>query len=205
MISKRSILATIAAASVAPLARGAVGHAHAQTSPPNAPEARAVKIYLASPLGFSDAGREFYKNTLKPMVEKAGYEIEDPWVLTPQTKIDAVKNMEYGPARLDAWRKLDAEIAADNLAGLDRSERVLAVLDGVDVDSGTGAEIGYAFAKRKPILGYRGDFRLSADNEGATVNLQVEYFITQSGGQIVTVLEKLPAALERLKSAKPKN
>ena len=33
-----------------------------------------------------------------------------------------------------------------------------AVLDGTDVDSGTASEIGYAFAKGKAIVGYRGVF-----------------------------------------------
>ena len=72
------------------------------------------------------------------------------------------------------------------------------MLDGTDVDSGTAAEIGYAFARGKNILGYRGDFRLSADNEGATVNLQVEYFIRESGGDIITAFAALPAALAKL-------
>jgi nucleoside 2-deoxyribosyltransferase len=75
---------------------------------------------------------------------------------------------------------------------------VFAILDGVDVDSGTAAEIGYAFAKGKPILGYRGDFRLSADNEGSIVNLQVEYFIRQSGGDIVTNVADALVRLETL-------
>ena len=70
------------------------------------------------------------------------------------------------------------------------------MLDGVDVDSGTAAEIGYAFARGKLIVGYRGDFRLSADNEGGTVNLQVEYFIRESGGTIVTRYEDLEPSLE---------
>ena len=69
--------------------------------------------------------------------------------------------------------------------------RSIAVIDGVDVDSGTAAEIGYAFARGKPIIGYRGDVRLAADNEGAVVNLQVEYFIRQSGGCIVRSLAEL--------------
>jgi nucleoside 2-deoxyribosyltransferase len=64
------------------------------------------------------------------------------------------------------------------------------------VDSGTASEIGYACAKGKPILGYRGDFRLSADNEGSMVNLQVEHFIRQSGGDIVTSLADALAKLE---------
>jgi nucleoside 2-deoxyribosyltransferase len=66
------------------------------------------------------------------------------------------------------------------------------------VDSGTAAEIGYAFAQGKPILGYRGDLRLSADNEGATVNLQVEYFIQASGGEIIFHIDDLAAALARM-------
>jgi nucleoside 2-deoxyribosyltransferase len=75
-----------------------------------------------------------------------------------------------------------SEIGGNNRAGIDSADMVLAVLDGTDVDSGTAAEIGYAFGKGKPIRGCRGDFRLFADNDGSMVNLQVEYFIRQSGG-----------------------
>jgi nucleoside 2-deoxyribosyltransferase len=163
-----------------------------------------VKIYMASPLGFSEAGRSFYNGTLIPEVIRLGFEVIDPWTLTDQAKIDAVEKMPYGVERRDAWRRLNVEIGGNNRAGIDRSDTVLAVLDGTDVDSGTAAEIGYAFAKGKPILGYRGDFRLSADNEGSTVNLQVEYFIRQSGGDIVTKLADLAPALARMKAAGPK-
>ena len=76
----------------------------------------------------------------------------------------------------------------------------MAVLDGVDVDSGTAAEIGYAFARGKLIVGYRGDFRLSADNEGSVVNLQVEYFIRESGGTIVERYQDLADALAPLRA-----
>lgn len=41
--------------------------------------------------------------------------------------------------------------------------------------------------------------RLAADNEALTVNLQVEYFIRASGGDIVTTLAQLPGALAVLK------
>ena len=47
-------------------------------------------------------------------------------------------------------------------------------------------------------LGYRGDFRLSADNEGSTVNLQVEFFIHESGGAIVSRYEDLEPCLRPL-------
>ena len=117
-----------------------------------------MKIYMASPLGFSEAGRSFYKDTLIRKVKRLRHKPVDPWTLTGKAKIDAV-------------------------------------------NSGTAAEIGYAFAKGKPILGYRGDFRLSADNDGSIVNLQVEYFIRQSGGDIVTGVAELGPALAKIKAA----
>jgi nucleoside 2-deoxyribosyltransferase len=151
-----------------------------------------VRIYLAGPLGFSEAGRAFL-----PAVKRAlaGHRIVDPFALTDTRK---VRRMRYGAAKRAAWRKLNRAIGANNRRAIDACDAVFAVLDGVDVDSGTAAEIGYAFARGKPILGYRGDFRLSADNEGAAVNLQVEYFILESGGGIVTELGAVPAALHRL-------
>jgi nucleoside 2-deoxyribosyltransferase len=159
-----------------------------------------MKIYTAGPLGFSEAGRAFHNNTVLPDLLRLGHEPLDPWTLTDQRKIDAVLAMDYGPARRDAWRALNVEIGGNNREAIDRCDAVFVVLDGVDVDSGSAAEVGYAFAKGKPILGYRGDFRLSADNEGSVVNLQVEYFIRQSGGDIISQIADLGAALERMKA-----
>jgi nucleoside 2-deoxyribosyltransferase len=108
--------------------------------------------------------------------------------------------MPYGPEKREAWRKLNHEMGGTNRAAIDAAHGVVAVLDGTDVDSGTAAEIGYAFARGKLIVGYRGDFRLSADNEGSTVNLQVEYFIRESGGTIVDRYEDLASSLRPLRS-----
>ena len=158
-----------------------------------------MKIYLAGPLGFSEAGRFYQDTVLIPALARAGHEILNPWTLTEQRKIDAVlRRCPTGrrgamPGEISTSRS-EATIARRS----NSSDAVLAILDGVDVDSGTACEIGYAFAKEKPILGYRGDFRLSADNEGAMVNLQVEYFIRQSGGDIVTSLADALARLARL-------
>lgn len=157
-----------------------------------------MKIYVAGPLGFSEAGRLFYYDRLLPALTKAGHLVVDPWKLTDQGKIDAVLALPYGEPRREAWRELNAEIGATNRDGIDNCEGVVAVLDGVDVDSGTAAEIGYAFAKGKLIVGYRGDFRLAADNEGSTVNLQVEYFVRASGGTIAGSLDELLRALESI-------
>jgi nucleoside 2-deoxyribosyltransferase len=162
-----------------------------------------ARIYLASPLGFSEAGRHFYNTVLVPFVESLGYEVLDPWTLTEPRKIRTIQGMPYGPAKRDAWRALNLDMGATNRAAIDAARGVVAVLDGVDVDSGTAAEIGYAFARGKLIVGYRGDFRLSADNEGSTVNLQVEYFIRASGGTIVERFEDLGPALGSLGVSRP--
>jgi nucleoside 2-deoxyribosyltransferase len=154
-----------------------------------------ARIYMAGPLGFSEAGRHFYASVLVPYVSGLGYEVLDPWQLTDPRRIEAVQAMPYGPDRREAWRRLSREIGANNRRAIDGAQAVVAVLDGVDVDSGTAAEIGYAFARGKRIVGYRGDFRLSADNEGCTVNLQVEFFIRESGGTIVTRYQDLRASL----------
>jgi nucleoside 2-deoxyribosyltransferase len=157
------------------------------------------RIYMAGPLGFSEAGRHFHRSVLVPFVQRLGFDVLDPWALTDPARIDAVARMPYGPEKRDAWRLLNREMGARNRAAIDEAEGVVAVLDGVDVDSGTAAEIGYAFARGKLIVGYRGDFRLSADNEGSTVNLQVEFFIRESGGTIVDRYEDLAPSLESLR------
>ena len=161
----------------------------------------AAKIYMAGPLGFSEAGRLFYNSVLVPFVAGLGYDVLDPWTLTDARRIRAVQDVPYGPAKRDAWRALNLEMGATNRAAIDAAGAVVAVLDGTDVDSGTAAEIGYAFARGKLIVGYRGDFRLSADNEGSTVNLQVEYFIRASGGTIVDRYEDLGGRLRTLRAS----
>jgi nucleoside 2-deoxyribosyltransferase len=159
-----------------------------------------ARVYLASPLGFSEAGRHFYAGVLLPLVRDLGCEVLDPWALTEPARIEAVRAMPEGRERREAWQRLDREIGQNNRAAIDRCHAMVAVLDGSDVDSGTAAEIGYAFAAGKLIVGYRGDFRLSADNEGGLVNLQVEFFIRESGGTIVTRYEELAPALRALVS-----
>jgi nucleoside 2-deoxyribosyltransferase len=156
------------------------------------------RVYLAGPLGFSEAGRHFHHAVLMPFIRALGYHVLDPWSLTPPGNIEAVQAMPDGPERRAAWRTLNAEIARTNLMALDEAQAVVAILDGADVDSGTAAEIGYAFARGIPIVGYRSDVRLAGDNDGAVVNLQVEYFVRASGGGLVTSLRDVQRVLRVL-------
>jgi nucleoside 2-deoxyribosyltransferase len=73
---------------------------------------------------------------------------------------------------------------------VDSSDIVVAVLDGVDVDSGTAWEIGYAYAKGKPVVGLRTDFR---DLSDGIVNLMVEMAIValaRDEGELLNIIEK---------------
>ena len=69
---------------------------------------------MASPLGFSQAGRHFYDGVLVPRVRDLGYDVLDPWTLTDPGKLAAVQALPYGPARREAWRILNREIGANN-------------------------------------------------------------------------------------------
>jgi nucleoside 2-deoxyribosyltransferase len=154
------------------------------------------RIYLAGPLGFSEAGRLFHGVLAKKLSKR--YKVIDPFKLTKKSKIQAILKLPTLDEQRDAWRELNPQIGRGNQKAIDTCDVVLANLDGQDVDSGTAAEIGYAFAKGKPIIGYRGDLRLSSDNVGLTVNLQVEFFIKESGGEILFNASKIPAALGQI-------
>lgn len=156
-------------------------------------------VYLAGPLGFTEAGRDFYYNKLIPEIEKIGLLCFDPWNTKLQSKINKIESMKYGSRKKAEWIKLNHEIGKLNQQHIDLCDFVVAVLDGSDVDSGTAAEIGYAVARNKRVIGYRGDFRLSSDNEGCLINLQVEYFIKSSGGIISNDLRGLIRYLEKYK------
>lgn len=161
---------------------------------------RKATIYVANPLGFSEAGRDFIRKVILPELGKHGRAI-DPFQLVDPERIASIDSMPAGEDRVRAWQVLNAEIGAINQRHIDDCDVVFAVLDGTDVDSGTAAEIGYAYAKGKLIVGYRGDFRLSADNEGGIVNLQVEHFIRASGGTIIRKFSEFDREFSLLRQA----
>lgn len=112
-------------------------------------------VYLAAPL-FSEAERDFNRK-LGDEIKRAGFN-----VFLPQEDSNNVKE-----------EKNRQEIIFNkNTEAIESSDMVVAVIDGTDVDSGTSWEIGYAFAKGKPIFGLRTDFR-TLGVEG-TVNLMIE-------------------------------
>lgn len=156
---------------------------------------RKPRVYAAGPDGFSESGRLFHETVLIPLFHEVGFDVLDPWKLTPQTLIDSVLALPYGQKRKRRWKAVNKIIGGNNARAIKESDLIVAVLDGVDVDSGTASEIGYGAALGKFVFGYRSDFRLSSENEGCIVNIQVEYFILQSGGKVFTSIAALKAGL----------
>jgi len=111
-----------------------------------------TKIYLAGPL-FTMAEQSFNVE-LARFLERQGFEV---WL--PQ---------EHEPRR-DTARA----IFAMDVKALDWADIVVACVDGPDPDSGTAWECGYAYAKGKPVICYRTDFRISGDTKGAPYNLML--------------------------------
>ena len=95
-------------------------------------------------------------------------------------------------AQLDAANR---DVGNMNEAMIREADAVLAVLDGSDVDSGTAAEVGFAAAIGKPIVGIRSDVRKSGDNKATAINLQIAHFVESSGGMVT---ESFGAAISAL-------
>jgi nucleoside 2-deoxyribosyltransferase len=156
-----------------------------------------TKVYMAGPLGFTEAGRLYHETVLVPAVSAAGLEPLDPWAI--DAELQAVFALPVGSAERQArLPEVNRVIGARNAHLIQDCAAVLAVLDGNDVDSGTAAEIGYAAAIHKPVVGLRCDHRVTGDNEATLVNLQVEWFVIESGGSLETDPRAAIAALERV-------
>ncbi len=111
-------------------------------------------VYLAAPL-FSIAERDFNRR-LRDEIKSIGFS-----VFLPQEDSNNVKS-----------NKRQEIIFNKNLNAIENSDIIVAVVDGIDIDSGTAWEIGYASAKGKPVIGLRTDFR-TLGIEGR-VNLMIE-------------------------------
>lgn len=132
-------------------------------------------VYLAAPL-FSKAECDF-NCKLRDEIKRAGFN-----VFLPQENSNNIKDKENR-------QKI---IFGKNLDAIENSDILVAVLDGADMDSGTAWEIGYAYAKGKPVLGLRTDFR-TLGIEG-TVNLMIEQSV-----ELSTSVQEL---LDRLRALK---
>ncbi len=144
------------------------------------------RCYVASPLGFTEAGRHYYATVYVPALA-AVVEPVDPWSLTTAMEVEKAR-------AAGRERELALEIGRRNAEAIRGCEMLVAHLDGQELDSGTAAEVGFAAGLGITCFGLRTDLRQSGE-AGVAVNLQVEGFIEQSGGRITASLEELTGLL----------
>jgi nucleoside 2-deoxyribosyltransferase len=149
------------------------------------------RAYIASPLGFSEAGRSYYAERYLPAL-RAHVVAVDPWTLSAPE--------EFERARADGReRELGLDVGARNARAIAGAQLLIAHLDGQEVDAGTAAEVGYGAALGLPCLALRSDLRSSGE-PGMTVNLQVEAFVALSGGFVTRSLDELVERLRALRA-----
>lgn len=140
------------------------------------------RCYVASPLGFSEGGRHFYRTVYLPALADVVTPV-DPWALsTPEVTASEVATSEQK-------RRLLA-IGSRNAAAIRSCTCLVAYLDGQELDSGTVAELGFAAGVGLRCFGLRTDSRQHGESATA-VNLQVESFVVESGGRISRTLSEL--------------
>jgi nucleoside 2-deoxyribosyltransferase len=148
------------------------------------------RCYLASPLGFSEAGRDYYAQRYVPALSEH-VEPVDPWTLSLPAEFEAA-------ATAGREHAFGVEVGARNAQAISSAALLIAQLDGQEVDAGTASEVGYAAALGRPCLAVRSDLRSSGE-PGMQVNLQLEAFIVLSGGFIAGSLDELVARLAQLR------
>jgi nucleoside 2-deoxyribosyltransferase len=115
-----------------------------------------LQIFLAAPL-FSEAERDF-NSKVTTTLRKEGFKV---WLAQEHKFVQdhsTIQKQTIFHEDLDAVRK---------------SDFILAVLDGVDVDSGVAFEMGFGYATKKPIVGLKTDHRVFSRVESVNLMLEV--------------------------------
>jgi hypothetical protein len=140
------------------------------------------RCYVASALGFTEAGAYYYEHVYIPALSEVVTPI-DPWSLTTSQEVS-----EARARRRD--REFALEIGKRNADAIRGCTLLAAHLDGQELDSGTAAEVGFAAALGLRCFAVRTDARQSGER-GVSVNLQVEHFVLASGGALCGSLDEL--------------
>ena len=115
-----------------------------------------MRVFLAAPL-FSEAERNF-NTQVAGELRAAGFDV---WLA------------QEAPFIQEGSAEEKKAIFDGDIKALRDSNVVLAVLDGIDVDSGVAFEMGYAYAIGKPIFGLRTDYRTFSMIEQINLMLEV--------------------------------
>ncbi len=137
-----------------------------------------MQIFLAAPL-FNEAEREFNREVARELRE-AGFSV---WMA------------QEAPFIKEGTDEEKRSIYEGDIAALKRSDAMVAVLDGIDVESGVAFEIGYAAALHKTIIGLKTDYRTFSKIE--SVNLMLELSMRGICGSTNEVIEALRSVRQK--------
>jgi nucleoside 2-deoxyribosyltransferase len=108
------------------------------------------KVYFAGPL-FSLNERASNRRLAKALE-----------AVLPEITIELPQDIKYHGKFND--KNFFKQVYESCIAGVNRSQAVIAILDGPSSDDGTCFEVGYAVAKGIPVLGVRTDYRQSQES-----------------------------------------
>ena len=135
-----------------------------------------MKAYIAGPL-FNE-GERWFDEQIDQVAREAGFETFLPHRDTT-FKLKTADNLQG--------------IFSEDVSAIDRSDIVIANLNGITTDDGTAWELGYAYAKGKHLIGLYTDWRVQHPNQ--VVNLMLECSLNK----MVRSLDELRAYLRELK------
>ena len=133
-----------------------------------------MRIFVAAPL-FSESERAF-NSRIAETLRKSGHNV---WLA------------QEAPFIKKGTDKEKERIFKGDIAALKSCEAVVAILDGVDVESGVAFELGYAHCLGKPIVGLKTDYRTFSKIEEINLMLEVPMLkICSSIGEVLSFLMK---------------
>ena len=143
-----------------------------------------MRIFLAAPL-FCESELEF-NSEIASRLRSAGFDV---WLAQESS------SYKKGPAH-----EKD-KIFKKDISALRVSDLVVAVLDGVDVDTGVAFELGYACASGKTLVGLKTDYRTFSKTE--EVNLMIEVPLSKLCRSVDGLIEYLKTEENAVKKPKP--
>ena len=146
-----------------------------------------MKLFLAAPL-FSEPERN-YDLKIASALRREGYEV---WMA------------QEAPFIKKGTAEEKKQIFNGDVAALKSSDVVVAILDGIDVESGVAFELGYAACLGKPIIGLKTDYRTFSKIEEINLMLEIPMLkICGSVDEILTTLREIKDQQLRTKRSSP--
>ena len=133
-----------------------------------------LRVFLSAPL-FNESERDFNSKIAKKLREN-GFKV---WLA------------QENPFIKEDTREEKNRIYKQDISALKESNILVAILDGISVDTGVAFEVGYADALGKPIIGLKTDYRTFSRMEKVNLILEVPMIkICENVDEVIDSLKK---------------